>query len=113
MMKLNEKTFEIEINDLFSYESNVKYIIDNIKNELKDYINTNYYLWNENKEWCDKAFKFIGYQIVDNDKIDILKEIIHYQNNTENATSIFNEGDIENCIYLWVEKKFVFDPRLW
>ena len=107
MIEINETTVGIEIKETLSFEHNVQYIYDNIKDEIQYRYENNEI--NEND--IDGVKEFLERELTTKDKVEILnfiKDDYEYEiyNNEYEVVSIFDEQGIEKSVINWIEDEF-------
>lgn len=129
MVELNEKDLCIEVRKQLSWNHTVRYIINEIKEELTDWYESNLddmeetgLAYDATYEDMDNCKKFLdSLNGTENDwprelKIETLKNImdhweaVTYRDDCE--ASIFDEDIIREGIYQTIEEEFNFDGRM-
>lgn len=129
MVELNEKDLCIEIRERLSWDHTVKFIFNEIKEELTDWYENNlediredgiaYDASYEDMENCGRFLDFVSDMEKDwsrEFKVATLKNIMdHWQTVTytnDCEASIFDEDVIREGIYQTIEEEFNFDGRM-
>ena len=110
MVKIENDTFEIVIEERFSFECQALPRFEDIKNEVR-------YLYDNgeiNEDDIDGVKEFLEHELTDDDKLQILeyiKDDYEYEScNPEYEVSIFDEDRIRKSINDWIEGNFEFRP---
>lgn len=124
MVELNEKDLCLEIHEYLTWDNSVKYVFEDIHQEIKDWYEINLDDINENDvtpdemEECGKfldAINKMGNDLKRELKVAILKnimehwEMVMYRNYCK--SSIFDDDVIREGIYQTIEDEFNFDAR--
>ena len=124
MVELNEKDLCLEIREYLTWDNSVKYVFEEIHQEIKDWYEINLDDINENDvtpdemEECGKfldAINKMGNDLKRELKVAILKnimehwEMVMYRNYCK--SSIFDDDVIREGIYQTIEDEFNFDAR--
>ena len=127
MVELNEKDLCLEIREYLTWDNSVKYVFEDIHQEIKDWYENNLEDIDENDENDDnldemeKCGRFldtinnIGNDLTRDFKVAILKnimehwEMVMYRN--YGKSSIFDDDVIREGIYQTIEEEFNFDAR--
>ena len=124
MVELNEKDLCLEIREYLTWDNSVKYVFEDIHNEIKDWYENNLDDINENDverdemENCGRFLDTInnmGKDLTREFKVAILKnimehwEMVMYRNYCN--SSIFDDDVIREGIYQTIEEEFNFDAR--
>ena len=124
MVELNEKDLCLEIREYLTWDNLVKYVFEDIHNEIKDWYENNLDDINENDverdemENCGRFLDTInnmGKDLTREFKVAILKnimehwEMVMYRNYCN--SSIFDDDVIREGIYQTIEEEFNFDAR--
>lgn len=129
MVELNEKDLCIEVHEQLSWDGSVKFVFNEIKEELSDWYENNledikedgiaYDASYEDMENCGKFLDFVSDMEKDwsrEFKVAILKNIIEHWNNVsyreDCEVSIFDEDIIREGIFQTIEEEFDFDGRM-
>jgi hypothetical protein len=125
MVEFNEKDLCLEIHEQLSWDGSVKFVFENIRQELEDWYENNLDDIEENDISCDdmdNCGKFLDtVSGMEKDwprelKVAILKNIMEYWNNVsyedDYEASIFDEDIIREGIYQTIEEEFNFDCRM-
>ena len=119
MVELNEKDLCLEIREYLTWDNSVKYVFEEIHQEIKDW-----YDINESDDEVDQiddcrrfldAINKMGKDLTRDFKVAILKnimehwEMVMYRNYCN--SSIFDDDVIREGIYQTIEEKFNFDAR--
>jgi hypothetical protein len=129
MVELNEKDLCIEVHEQLSWDGSVKFVFNEIKEELSDWYENNledikedgiaYDASYEDMENCGKFLDFVSYMEKDwsrEFKVAVLKNIIEHWNNVsyreDCEVSIFDEDIIREGIFQTIEEEFDFDGRM-
>lgn len=129
MVELNEKDLCLEIREQLSWDHSVKYIFNEIKDELTDWYENNlediketgiaYDASYEDMENCGRFLDYVSGMEKDSRrefKVAILKNIMeHWDNESyreDCEVSIFDEDIIREGIYQTIEEEFNFDGRM-
>lgn len=129
MVELNEKDLCIEVHEQLSWDHSVKYVFNELKEELSDWYENNledientgeaYDATPEDMENCGKFLDFVRDMEKDESrefKVAVLKNImdhwdtVSYREDCE--VSIFDEDIIREGIYQTIEEEFDFDGRM-
>ena len=124
MVELNEKDLCLEIREYLTWDNSVKYVFEDIHQEIKDWYENNLDDINENDverdemENCGRFLDTInnmGKDLTREFKVAILKnimehwEMVMYRN--YGKSSIFDDDVIREGIYQTIEEEFNFDAR--
>ena len=124
MVELNEKDLCLEIREYLTWDNSVKYVFEDIHQEIKDWYENNLDDINENDverdemENCGRFLDTInnmGKDLTREFKVAILKnimehwEMVMYRN--YGKSSIFDDDVIREGIYQTIEDEFNFDAR--
>ena len=124
MVELNEKDLCLEIREYLTWDNSVKYVFEDIHQEIKDWYENNLDDINENDverdemENCGRFLDTInnmGKDLTREFKVAILKnimehwEMVMYRNYCN--SSIFDDDVIREGIYQTIEEEFNFDAR--
>ena len=105
---INNETAEMEIKELFSFDTNALPVIDGFKEELKFHVDNG----NVFDEDVEDVKSFLSHKISKDDKIAILNEIkFEYEYRCHRADddfSIFDIEVIESAVKSWVGSNFYF-----
>jgi uncharacterized protein YihD (DUF1040 family) len=129
MVELNEKDLCIEVHEQLSWDGSVKFVFNEIKEELSDWYENNledikedgiaYDASYEDMENCGKFLDFVSGMEKDwsrEFKVAVLKNIIEHWNNVsyreDCEVSIFDEDIIREGIFQTIEEEFDFDGRM-
>jgi hypothetical protein len=129
MVELNEKDLCIEVHEQLSWDGSVKFVFNEIKEELSDWYENNledikedgiaYDASYEDMENCGKFLDFVSDMEKDwsrEFKVAVLKNIIEHWNNVsyreDCEVSIFDEDIIREGIFQTIEEEFDFDGRM-
>lgn len=129
MVELNEKDLCIEVHEQLSWDGSVKFVFNEIKEELLDWYENNledikedgiaYDASYEDMENCGKFLDFVSDMEKDwsrEFKVAVLKNIIEHWNNVsyreDCEVSIFDEDIIREGIFQTIEEEFDFDGRM-
>jgi hypothetical protein len=138
MVELNEKDLCIEVHEQLSWDGSVKFVFNEIKDELTDWYDGNlediredgiaYDASYEDMENCGKFLDFASDMEKDCSrefKVAVLKNIIDYWDTIscmlqcgtvlykeDYEVSIFDEDIIREGIYRTIEEEFNFDGRM-
>jgi hypothetical protein len=131
MVELNEKDLCLDIREQLSWDHSVKYIFDEIKEELSDWYENNledientgeaFDATPEDMENCKKFLDTVKENGMEKDwprelKIETLKNIMdHWEQETYRCDceiSIFDEDIIREGIFQTIEEEFDFDGRM-
>ena len=129
MVELNEKDLCIEVHEQLSWDGTVKFVFNEIKEELSDWYENNledikedgiaYDASYEDMENCGKFLDFVSDMEKDwsrEFKVAVLKNIIEHWNNVsyreDCEVSIFDEDIIREGIFQTIEEEFDFDGRM-
>jgi hypothetical protein len=129
MVELNEKDLCIEVHEQLSWDGSVKFVFNEIKEELSDWHENNledikedgiaYDASYEDMENCGKFLDFVSDMEKDwsrEFKVAVLKNIIEHWNNVsyreDCEVSIFDEDIIREGIFQTIEEEFDFDGRM-
>ena len=102
----------VQYSEQISFDTNVKCLYDNYINEIKEELNN----YDEDEVDAIKMKEIISYELTDEDKFGILKEIaddFEYErfNNGDYNASIYDEDIIKSAIRNYLEIKF--EISLW
>ena len=127
MVELNEKDLCLEIREYLTWDNSVKYVFEDIHQEIKDWYENNLEDIDENDEndnnlnEMENCGRFldtinnIGNDLTRDFKVAILKnimehwEMVMYRN--YGKSSIFDDDVIREGIYQTIEEEFNFDAR--
>lgn len=124
MVELNEKDLCLEIREYLTWDNSVKYVFEDIHQEIKDWYENNLDDINENDDNLDEmkncgrfldTINNIGKDLTRDFKVAILKnimehwEMVMYRN--YGNSSIFDDDVIREGIYQTIEEEFNFDAR--
>ena len=127
MVELNEKDLCLEIREYLTWDNSVKYVFEDIHQEIKDWYENNLEDIDENDENdnnldemknCGRFLDTInnmGKDLTREFKVAILKnimehwEMVMYRNYCN--SSIFDDDVIREGIYQTIEEEFNFDAR--
>ena len=127
MVELNEKDLCLEIREYLTWDNSVKYVFEDIHQEIKDWYENNLEDIDENDENdnnldemknCGRFLDTInnmGKDLTREFKVAILKnimehwEMVMYRN--YGKSSIFDDDVIREGIYQTIEEEFNFDAR--
>lgn len=129
MVEFNEKDLCIEVHEQLSWDGSVKFIFENIRQELENWYENNLDDIAENGIAYDATYddinncgKFLDVVSgLEKDwprelKVAILKNIMEYWNNLPDKNdcevSIFDEDIISEGIFKTIEEEFNFDGRI-
>ena len=124
MVELNEKDLCLEIREYLTWDNSVKYVFEDIHQEIKDWYENSLEDINENDDNLDEmencgrfldTINNMGKNLTRDFKVAILKnimehwEMVMYRNYCN--SSIFDDDVIREGIYQTIEEKFNFDAR--
>ena len=124
MVELNEKDLCLEIREYLTWDNSVKYVFEDIHQEIKDWYENSLENINENDDNLDKmencgrfldTINNMGKDLTRDFKVAILKnimehwEMVMYRN--YGKSSIFDDDVIREGIYQTIEEEFNFDAR--
>lgn len=124
MVELNEKDLCLEIREYLTWDNSVKYVFEDIHQEIKDWYENNLDDINENDDNLDEmkncgrfldTINNMGNDLTRDFKVAILKnimehwEMVMYRN--YGNSSIFDDDVIREGIYQTIEEEFNFDAR--
>ena len=124
MVELNEKDLCLEIREYLTWDNSVKYVFEDIHQEIKDWYENSLENINENDDNLDEmencgrfldAINNMGKDLTRDFKVAILKnimehwEMVMYRN--YGKSSIFDDDVIREGIYQTIEERFNFDAR--
>ena len=124
MVELNEKDLCLEIREYLTWDNSVKYVFEDIHQEIKDWYENSLENINENDDNLDEmencgrfldAINNMGNDLTRDFKVAILKnimehwEMVMYRN--YGKSSIFDDDVIREGIYQTIEEEFNFDAR--
>ena len=124
MVELNEKDLCLEIREYLTWDNSVKYVFEDIHQEIKDWYENNLDDINENDDNLDEmkncgrfldTINNMGKDLTRDFKVAILKnimehwEMVMYRN--YGKSSIFDDDVIREGIYQTIEEEFNFDAR--
>ena len=124
MVELNEKDLCLEIREYLTWDNSVKYVFEDIHQEIKDWYENNLEDIDENDNNLDEmencgrfldTINNMGKDLTRDFKVAILKnimehwEMVMYRN--YGKSSIFDDDVIREGIYQTIEEEFNFDAR--
>ena len=124
MVELNEKDLCLEIREYLTWDNSVKYVFEDIHQEIKDWYENSLEDINENDDNLDEmkncgrfldTINNMGKDLTRDFKVAILKnimehwEMVMYRN--YGKSSIFDDDVICEGIYQTIEEEFNFDAR--
>ena len=124
MVELNEKDLCLEIREYLTWDNSVKYVFEDIHQEIKDWYENSLEDINENDDNLDEmkncgrfldTINNMGKDLTRDFKVAILKnimehwEMVMYRNYVK--SSIFDDDVIREGIYQTIEEEFNFDAR--
>ena len=124
MVELNEKDLCLEIREYLTWNNSVKYVFEDIHQEIKDWYENNLEDIDENDNNLDKmencgrfldTINNMGKDLTRDFKVAILKnimehwEMVMYRN--YGKSSIFDDDVIREGIYQTIEEEFNFNAR--
>ena len=124
MVELNEKDLCLEIREYLTWDNSVKYVFEDIHQEIKDWYENNLEDIDENDTELDKmencgrfldTINNMGKDLTREFKVAILKnimehwEMVMYRNYCN--SSIFDDDVIREGIYQTIEEEFNFNAR--
>lgn len=124
MVELNEKDLCLEIREYLTWDNSVKYVFEDIHQEIKDWYENSLEDINENDDNLDEmencgrfldTINNMGNDLTRDFKVAILKnimehwEMVMYRN--YGNSSIFDDDVIREGIYQTIEEEFNFDAR--
>ena len=124
MVELNEKDLCLEIREYLTWDNSVKYVFEDIHQEIKDWYENNLEDIDENDDNLDEmencgrfldTINNMGKDLTRDFKVAILKnimehwEMVMYRN--YGKSSIFDDDVIREGIYQTIEERFNFDAR--
>ena len=124
MVELNEKDLCLEIREYLTWDNSVKYVFEDIHQEIKDWYENNLEDIDENDNNLDEmencgrfldTINNMGKDLTRDFKVAILKnimehwEMVMYRN--YGKSSIFDDDVIREGIYQTIEDEFNFDAR--
>ena len=124
MVELNEKDLCLEIREYLTWDNSVKYVFEDIHQEIKDWYENNLEDIDENDAELDEmencgrfldTINNMGKDLTREFKVAILKnimehwEMVMYRNYCN--SSIFDDDVIREGIYQTIEEEFNFDAR--
>ena len=129
MVELNEKDLCIDVREQLSWDGSVKFVFEEVHQELEDWYENNledikntgeaFDATPEDMENCGKFLDFVSSMEKDwprEFKVAILKNIIEHWNNVsyrdDCEVSIFDEDIIREGIFQTIEEEFDFDGRM-
>ena len=124
MVELNEKDLCLEIREYLTWDNSVKYVFEDIHQEIKDWYENNLEDIDENDNNLDEmencgrfldTINNMGNDLTRDFKVAILKNIMEHWDmvmyKNYDKSSIFDDDVIREGIYQTIEDEFNFDAR--